>query len=347
MARKFFTPIADATLFESLPNRNTGFDEILEVGKTADGQERIRSLLKFDATAISNAISAGVLDPGATFFLKLRIANAARFQQGQRMEVARVSASVSYSWEEGTGYFAQDLKNPQDGASWTARTSTQDWPSGSEGADWETAGKAPVIFDFKPEDPRIDISGIVRDFVSASYNNGIMLKFPLADESSSLSRGIIKFFSRQTHTIHQPVLEAVWNSQVIDVKPESGLNSVPEDFEIFISNVRSTIASGSHARIRIGVRPLNPIKTFHDTFRYGNKYYLPSGSWYSIIDAGTGDAVIPFDEGSRLNADGTGSYFDLSTENMYINRSYKVLLRVERPWGRQTYDTNQTFRVVR
>ena len=124
------------------------------------------------------------------------------------------------------------------------------------------------------------------------------------------------------------------------------INEAPTEIELFVINPRPEFVTGSTHRIRFGAREVQPIKSFSDVFRFSNKFFLPSASHIGIVDAATEATIVPFDSGSLLSADGTGSFFDLKIENMYIGRTYTILVRIQKPWGPEVVNTGHTFRVV-
>ena len=103
--RNFFFPIKDASIYSELPTRTTGLDEILEVGKTIDGINSIRSLIDFDFPTISSSVALGLIPPNACYDIKLFVANATKIQRNQQIKIH----PVSQSWEEGSGYLYQDI----------------------------------------------------------------------------------------------------------------------------------------------------------------------------------------------------------------------------------------------
>jgi len=357
MARKFITPIRDASIYEEFQNRNTGFDEIIEIGKSTDGLSAIRGLIQFDESLFDS-----IPWQTATFYLNLRIANGNNFQGNQMINFYE----VSQSWQEGTGYFVQDFANPEDGVSWKYRNndgiegycSASDDTVYTASVDvWGTACTASYGgitgsfvgswgFGWKPSDVRLDVTDLVRGWVSGSKtNNGLLIKVADNEEQNENVKANVKFFSRQTHTVFPPTLEAIWDTQIINTSG-SGLCETPDEFELFITNMRRSFVTGSTYRIRFGARSMVPMKSFEDTFRYGNKYFLPSGSYLGVVDASTNEYVVPFDTGSLICADTTSSYYDLKIENMYINRTYKLQVMVDKPWGSEVIDTHHNFKVV-
>ena len=348
MGRQFLTPLQDASIYERFPNRNTGFDEILEIGKLGTGasiaSSSVRSIIQFDVDKFTAPI-------GSEFFLNLRLANAINFQRNQEIEVY----VVSESWDEGTGVFEQDLENPQDGATWKNRNNNDDtwtFANGTASLGGSTGSLVTThSFDWEPSDVRLDVTVLVREWIasgsfSGSTDNGILIKIPTADELGNKIESNIRFFSRNTHTIYPPTLEAVWPTQTMSITPNCGLKEAPDESTVFIPNLQLLMTTGSTHRIRFGVREVQPVKSFTDTFRFSNKFFLPSASHIGVQDAATKAFIVPFDTGSLLSADGTGSFFDLKIENMYINRTYKILVRTQKQWGPEVIDTGHTFRVV-
>jgi len=353
MSRKFIVPLQDTSIYEEWPQRNTGNDEIIEVGKSVDGTNSIRGLIKFDVTQFSS-----IPYDTASFYLNLRTAKGEKFQRNQTLYFYQ----VSQSWDEGTGYFVQDNKNPEDGANWEYRinsgstdtsasvTASNDvWGSAFSSSFGGTTGSLITThsYEWVPDDLRLNITTAVRSWIDTGSNNGMMLKLSEADEINPNVEANIKFFSRQTHTIFPPTIEGVWNSQTMSLGiSSSSFTEAPPEFELFLPNMRRSFVTGSTQRIRIGLRASTPIKSFTDTFRFSNKYYLPSASYYAIVDKATNAYVIPFDEGSLISSDISGSYFDLKIENMFVNRVYSIQVQVPQEWGNEVIDTHNNFKVV-
>lgn len=487
MGRQYITPQQDASIYEQFPRRNTGFDEILEIGKTRETSGAIRVLIEFDTNKFIAPFSS-------SYFLNLRFARAENFKRNQALEIYTVAVAstaraatgsllmidvidadgegvtidgkvylfqdnapplnsfdstintggeddfpagtgsvaimaanliaainsgtnglgegagvaysvettlhptvtasagsgstvivtaknpgvagnslilltsntdnftvsgdfliggedgVSGSWDEGTGFFEQDLENSKDGATWQIRNDDDDnwtFANGTASLGGSTGSLvATQSFDWEPTDVRIDITNQVKAWLTGSENNGLLIKIPTVDEENAKVRSNLRFFSRNTHTIYPPTLEAVWNTQTMSIAPNCGLSPAPEEIDIFVPNMRPEMTTGSVHRVRFGVRSANVVKSFSKTAQFRSGFFLPSGSHIGIQDAATKAFVVPFDTGSLLSADNTGSYFDLKIENMYINRTYKILVRTTKPWGTEVVDTGHRFRVV-
>jgi hypothetical protein len=272
----------------------------------------------------------------------LNLANAKYLQKGQRL----LFYPVSQSWSEGTGYFYQDVQNPEDGASWNFRIQS--------GSSWAVTGSSYISsvsssYTFSSsvsiEDVRVDVTPIVQGWLSASYpNNGILVKLPDADEANQILKSQVYFFSEQTHTIYRPTLETGWNSQTFVT---GTLSPIPQENRfVTVRNLNEAYKVGVRTKIRVHCREAYPQKVTENVFRYNKYNYLPSGSYYSIVDANTNKNIIPFDSYSLIDCDITGSYFTLDTSPLYPNRYYKVLIKIDDNSNTEIFEVPQQFKIV-
>ena len=161
---------------------------------------------------------------------------------------------------------------------------------------------------------------------SKSDNYGLLLTFSGSAESDINDVGNIKFFSRQTHTVHEPILELVWLNHSIVTGSLKTLSSL--DIEVAPRNMKAEYNAGSVLKMYFTVRDKYPAKAYANTRRFENRYYLPpSASIYTIVDAGSGTTIVPFDNYSHLDCDTTGSYLMLDTKPLYKNRFYDLSLK--------------------
>lgn len=315
--RTFLSPTQDATIYQRYPNNNTGLDEIIEVGKAVkslDGSgmyasASARILINFDIPSLQQYPTSSV------YFLNLRIANATNVNRYQKLEVYPISSS----WVEGSGYFYQDIKNSQDGVTWTTGSTYTTNISASY-----TISQVPI------QDVRIDVTSIIAPVVTGSNTtpwNGLLIKFPTVDEEDSTNKGSIKFFSSNTHTVFSPKLEIVYPNQSFitgSLKPilERELSIIPK-------NLKEVYTVGEVSNVYLVVRDKFPDKRFDATQRYRTQYYLPSSSYFRIRDAASGMIIYDFDQYSTINCDASGSYFILDTSTLEINRYYTIDLKVQ------------------
>lgn len=326
--RLYLTASADATIYQKYPTYNSGLDEILEIGKlirpldsqAAYASASARALINFDISNIATFPTT------SKFYLNLQYANAEKVNRYQRIEVY----PISRSWVEGSGYRYQDVVNAGDGVSWEDATETTRWSV--SGSDYITTISASVLIDtYPPKDIRIDVTNMMVPFITNASTfswNGLVVKFPSADETSSANRGNIKVFSKDTHTIYAPTLEVAWPSQTFITG--SILKQIPgSNVSILPKNLKESYTLGEVDKIYFVVRDLYPEKQFQLNFsRYANKYYLPSESYYRITDTVSGTKIYDFDVYSAINCDATGSYILLNTSGLSIDRFYKLEVKI-------------------
>lgn len=344
--RKLLTASKDTTLYQALSSTNAGLDEILDIGKVLDDSTvpdtdayvsaSARTLIHF------NVPDVGTTSPSASYYLNLRLANAEKLKRNQTLLVYLVSSS----WDEGSGYLVQQPNNVSDGATWVSGSVDTAWAS--VGGDFLTSNTSQSITlsQFPLEDLRIDVTSILQPIVSESLQNtfyGFALQFPVADELDDTNEGILKVFSTQTHTVHQPTLEVAWDDQIFST---GSLLPIPSlNVRIAPSNIRDTYTKGDVDRIQLVVRDQFPLKSFDSILRYKNKYYLPQTSYYSIVDTQSNTTIVPFDDFSKISTDVEGSYVVLDTSPLYRGRYYTLKLKVANGAYSRVVETETTFRI--
>lgn len=353
----------DTTIYNNYKKMNTGLDEIIELRKsfyriwegtiaetftTESALSRI--LMKFDITSISESIAAGTITT-PSFYLKLRTATAEKIGLTYTASVH----PVSQSWDMGTGKKASSpiIVN---GASWNFNATGSAW-SGSVsvpvgGATWHTqsAYTATKEFSYETTDLTINVSNIVNAWISgAVVNEGFIIKYPDAAETDVKEYGVIKFFSRDTHTIYPPTLEVRWDDSAYSTGSLTALSSTDLDDMVFtVNGLKENYTLTEKPKIRMFARERFPVKTYVTSSRFITSKYLPSSSYYSIKDAHTEEVVIPFDTGStKISCDTTGNYLNIWTSGLQPERYYRMLFKVVDGTREQIIDKNFIFKIVR
>jgi hypothetical protein len=368
MAHYFVNADKDATILrgadiESTSSvRNTGLDEILEVGKKFQVDSSAigtisRALISFPITAISESISDGTIGSDASYYLNLYDAGSVELQRSQSL----YTYAVSQSWTEGSG---RQSDNPQteDGVSWRYRTEATEsieWDSSSTlwGATYFSGSGYSGSQSFNKDDQtdmRMNVTDIVNNWlVGSASNEGFLIKRTDTEETSDTRYGIFKFFSSDTHTIFPPKLEVVWDDATWTTGSLSAL-SVDElgKVHLYMSSFRQEYKQGSLTKIRVYGRERFPTRTFSTSSVFLDVNYLPSASsFYSIVDSKTTDVIVPFGSGSKLSCDSTGNFFKLRTGTLQPERFYKVVFKVVSGSGVnetiEYYDEDYTFKVTR
>tara|TARA_Y100001937_G_scaffold27915_2_gene40231 strand:- start:1529 stop:2689 length:1161 start_codon:yes stop_codon:yes gene_type:complete len=377
----------DTTLYSggTTASRNTGLDEILEINKVVNNNGTVgnvsRILIDFDLSFISKSIQDGKIPANAQYFLNLYDATSEEVEAEQPLHVYMVSGS----WKQGTGKLDHDPVT-SDGATYQYRDheAKTPWVTGSvltDGGAWFTASvdgqyEVSTSYDltFDRRDVRANVTDLVNNFIYSSSvypNNGFIVKredsgshgdhpsssmfdFDAGQEGDSSRLGNLKYFSRDTHTIYPPKLEAVWDDSSFSTGSLSPLTTTDlERLKIYFQNLRQEYNENSIVKFRIVGRELYPTTTFATTPAELTIKYLPSSSaFYEIRDADTEEVIIPYGSGSRISCDSTGNFFRVQMNGLQAERNYRFAFKVVSGSGTTDeqinfYDDNYDFRVVR
>jgi len=323
----FLLPTEDTTIYQRYPNNNTGLDEILELGKRVKSLDSdkmyvsasSRFLIKFDIPSQQQYPST------AKYFLNLKIANAENVNRYQKLEVHQVSGS----WVEGSGYFYQEIKNSHDGTTWSVKNATVSWSNA--GGDYYPTPSASYTVSKQPiSDIKIDVTNIIAPIVSGTNVNpwnGLLIKFPNADETNSLNKGNIKVFSGNTHTVFSPTLEVSYVDQTFITGSLKRITN--SSVTVLPKNLKESYTQGEVDKVYLVVRDRFPDKRFDAVQRYRTQYYLPSESYFRLRDEVSDVVLYDFDAYSAINCDTSGSYFTLNTSQLEPNRYYTIDLKIK------------------
>jgi len=383
----------DATIYSgssdvvnSVGIQNTGLDEILEIEKldvTAleelgkpKGVENFtlsRALLKFDLAEVSRSIVNGNIGTNIRFYLNLYAVEADEIP----LSYTLYAYPLSQSWNMGVGR-KHDFPVINDGVTWfwTDTSGSTTWSGSMYGGVYMTGSggntyAASQSFEYESSDIRMDVTDIVRFWLSCSLNtgwnylqqkyveglntenHGIILKRAGSEETDLLSYGSLKFFSRDSHTIYQPKLEVCWDDSTWSVGSLTAIDS-DEDIVLYMKGLKKEYKENSKTKFRVIGRERYATKLFASSSAlYINPYstitYLPTSSYYSIRDAKTEEVIIPFDDNyTKLSCDSNGNYFNLWLDGLQPERYYRFVFKVERSSTTEEYfDNGFIFKVVK
>jgi len=350
----FLTASKDASVYLQQPDQNTGLDEVLEVSKVYYGniKDVSRALLKFDLNGVSESIVSGDVSLGeVTLILK------ETDSEELPLEFTLEAYPISQSWEMGKGTRFDDISTA--GVTWNNREgdTKERWLQTSEFSEVSTGsyeGKGGTFyydtystqnFEYQTSDINMDVKDIVEDWISGSMpNDGIILKLPLANENDSTDYGILKLFSKETHTIHQPKLRIGWDDVSFTTGSLTELSS--EEIKIGIRNFKKEYKVNTTPKLRVIGRDLYPLKSFTSTAQYGISKFLPTLSYYQIKDYHSDDVIVPFSNFTKLSCDDSGNYFKLNLSNWEVDRVYKIEFKVVIDGNVQFFDDDYTFSVI-
>ena len=360
MAYYLLTASKDATVYLQQPNQNTGLDEILEISKLYYGNVKdiSHALLKFELGYISASISNSTIQlDEATLILK------ETKTEEIPLEYTIFANSISGSWEMGIGTRFDAITTK--GVNWNYREgdtkinwldndfnsfTTASINDGSGGTWWTQYG-ASQTFNYERGDINMDIKAMLKVWMTGSIpNDGLMLKFanstlfPENIESNTQDYGILRLFSKETFTIHQPKIRIGWNDQ--SYITGSLLPLTASDIKVDVKSFKNEYKKDTNPKIRIFGRELYPVKTFTNQFVYNDIKYLPQTTYYQIKDFASEDIIIPFSEYSKISCDSEGNYIKLNFSNWETGRVYKIEFKVDNNGDVKYYDNKITFSIT-
>lgn len=354
---KFYTSSYDASIYLQQPDQNAGRDEILEVGKLYYGTSKDinRTLIKFDV----NNIETG---SGWKAFLNLKSANS----QEIPLEYTIYANAVSQSWTMGTGTKFDNITS--DGVSWYYKNGTDKWmdynvtpdsyASGSDtgsilnggGGTWYTASMSSQSFSNEPDDVRMDVTNIVRLWLSGSLpNNGFIIHHSIEAENDTSDYGLLKFFSKETNTIYEPKLEIVYDDYSFTTGSlQSVVGSLYDgDYKVIVNNLKNQYFKNTKVRVRVKGRESYPSKSFGTTFSYEQIKTLPEDStYYQLEDYVTGEIIFPFGEYTKVSCDSISNYFDMDLNTLSASRVYKLKFKIEEDNISTIIDEKMVFEII-
>jgi len=226
------------------------------------------------------------------------------------------------------------------------------WAVNEGGGTWYTASFTNGVhykqtFNNYTDNLNVEVTEYVNEWLDGTRsNNGIIVKKTNDAESDSRKYGSIKFFSSDTNTIYPPVLEARWDDSSFDTGSLDPLSG--DDIILYVKNLATEYKETSKGKIRVFGRDRFPARTFSTTSNYKLVKYLPTTSYYSVVDADTEQVIIPFDTNyTKLSCDSEGNYFNFWFNGLQPERFYKFVFRVDLNGTTKYYDDNFYFKVVR
>ena len=355
MAYYFLTASKDASVYLQQPNQNTGLDEILEISKVYYGniKDVSHALLKFDVGYISASISNNSISMSSAELILKETKS-----EEIPLEYTIYANPISGSWQMGTGTRFDNISTQ--GVTWNYRegdsslewlqnnfaTNTTASINNGVGGTWYTNYNASQTFSYQTTDINMNIISLLRAFISGSIiNDGIILKYSTSNESDTADYGILKFFSKETHTIYQPKIRIGWNDSVFSTG--SLLELTGNDIKVGVTNLKKEYKIGTIAKIQVFGRELYPLKTFLNTFEYSTSKYLPSTTYYQIRDYASNDVIIPFSDYSKVSCDSNGNYIKVNFSNWEANRVYKIEFKIDNNGSVEYFDNDTTFSLVK
>jgi len=278
---------------------------------------------------------------------------------------------TSGSWDMGTGKY-KDNPETQNGTSWIWRdySGSKSWipnsynpnTTGSYSSSTDPGGGTWFISSsysdynnftqsfgyYNSTDINIKVNKIIEDwYLNIIPNNGFILKQKDEFISNINYQPILKYFSRDTHTIYPPCLEFRWRDYTFNTgsSTQTILNTLPAI--ITLSENPGVFYQNSINRFRLNSRPEYPARVYQTASIYSIYSYLPTASYYAVQDLSTNEFVIDFDDQyTQISADSTSNYFDIYMSGLEPERYYKIVIKTTINGSTLIFDNNYYFKVV-
>jgi hypothetical protein len=355
-------PEKDATIYSEYPYKNTGLDEILELNLNPNASpigtsgsiitEVSRFLIQFPQIEINRIIDNYVSGSWKSY-LKLYLADASNIPLDYSLECYPISGS----WNMGTGR-SNNIPETQNGVCWEFKSFSGSlaWNTGSfgtgvtasfistsyeyrpGGGTWFTGSNSLNLFSSQSftyittKDLEFDISNASLLHYSASKglgginNNGFIVKHTNSNEFQANSNIQLGYFSLDTHTIFPPQIELKWNDSIIATGSLPFITDI--DPVISIYNNKKEFNQNSVQTFKIYSRDKFPTKVFQTSSIYLSNKYLPTSSYYSIVDLNSRETVIDFDNVyTKLSINSESNYFKIYMNGLEPERYYSILIK--------------------
>lgn len=366
-------PTADATIYSGYPTMNTGLDEILDASSNykvtqlqVEGNypQASRFLIKFDQSEIQNIFSSLIGVKSWQANLRCFVANVTGINNTTTLNIN----ALAEDWAMGTGKFLDSPENST-GASWIFKSysGSNAWttsgyiagttgsysltlnPNSAGGGVWYTGSQASQSFSYYSDlDIDTNITSIVTRWSSSAFSNyGVIVRQSSSQEfiSNILQQNVIRYFSRDTHTIYPPCLELKWDDSAYSIGSLPTITSTPTT--VAVDNNLGVFYSGSVNTFRVNARPTIPPKIWQTASLFTINYALPQTTYYAIKDLDTDEFVVDFDSNyTKVSCDSTSNYFTLYMNGLEPERYYKILIQSTIGATTTVFDNNYIFKVV-
>jgi hypothetical protein len=202
----------------------------------------------------------------------------------------------------------------------------------------------------RPTDITMDVTDAVKLWINGSggntiANNGFILKFSDADETNPNVSGVIRYFSRETHTIYVPRLVMYFDNSTFNTGALSAVNL--ESYTIY-SNAKPEYNDNEITKIRLYTRDKYPQKSPTNLFPITTVKYLPATTYYTVLDAATDEVIIPYDDiYTKVSCDSTSNFIYIDMNGFMPERYYRIKYKIVDGFTEQYITDSVYFKVVR
>ena len=383
---RIFYAEKDATLYESLPEYNTGLDEILEIGKRlgTDGStlQKSRSVVKFDMSEIQSVVSKYSVDLNdCKFLLQLYTTNAKNLPS----EYTITANILAQPWINGTGY---QQSNPviTDGISWNYSVPNTNWISGSQqvqynssslyisgsggGGSWLYQSGSGIFnqsyfnqsffsqpglgnsedFSFRPSDLNIDVTDAIKLWLTGSGGHLIDNNGFLLrfSDSDELNDNVTGYIRFFSRETHTIYVPKLTMYWDNSTFTTGSLSVADLESYSVYTNIKPQYKDTEIAKIRLYSRDKYPRKSPTNLSPYQTVKYLPETTYYTVLDAATDEIIIPYDNiYNKVSCDSTSNFIYVDMNGFMPERYYRLEFKIVDGFTEQYITDSVYFKVVR
>jgi len=334
-------PKHTATAYERYPKMNTSRDEILELNKTVSSSEvsgtfNTKILMDFDLYANSQSmVTEG--NTASAYFLNLYTSTTNTPDNSFTINLG----PVANAWTPGLGR-STHLPITKTGVAWSYPSTGNTWTN-------DTASFTGTTHEIENsniiKDLRVNITTAVQELeVSSGADKGILVSRTPEQELNGNKYGHVNFYSAETTTVYKPRLEIHYDDNTFVTGSLTALDLAKEHY-IYQVNNPGTYKINTTSKFRFIGREKYPAATYTSSTPAVVEY-LPTSSYYSLVDVRTGETVVPFDTTyTKISCDATGNFANLRLSGIYPDRLYQFHIRVDNNGTSGYHILDDMFRV--
>jgi len=353
-------PVQDTTLYSEVNNANLGLDALLYLSKNASllypsQSTYARPLVQFSKDDMSDVLTNYIRTASYQSYFKMYLCEAYGIPTNYTIELH----PTYQKWDMGTGKLGDNPVN-ETGATWNFPTAysssywlTSGFPAGVTGSfistnpgggTWYTSSYTQSFTPYTEKDIQIETTNFTNLYLSGSIPNyGFIVKTSGSLEFDSNYNYTLNFFSRDSNTIYPPCLEFRWDDSSFNPSGNICSNS---QINVSLQNNIGTFRPDSIKEFRVSVRDQYPTRQFMTTSMFTQNKFLPSSSYWSLVDYKTKDVVIDYDTNyTKVSADSKSNYFTIYMNGLEPSRYYKILIKSIINGEEVVFDNGYTFKV--
>jgi len=334
-------PKHSATIYSRYPTINTSRDEILELNKIVSssavaGLFNTKILLDFGLYENSQSMATDG-NTASAYFLNLYTSTINTPDNSFTIKVG----SVADAWTPGLGR-STHLPITTTGVAWNYPSNGNAWHNTTASF---TGTTNTIEYSSIVKDLKINITTAVKELeVSSGADKGLLVSRTVAHELDGNKYGHINFYSAETTTIYKPRLEIHYDDSAFATGSLSALD-LTKDHYIYQDTNPGTYKINTTPKFRFIGREKYPAATYTSSAPAVVEY-LPTSSYYSLVDVRTGETVVPFDTTyTKISCDATGNFANLKLSGVYPDRLYQFHIRVDNNGTSGYHILDDMFRV--